>query len=260
MAGESFDTLVKGFTKEFGQIGGKGYDYPEVPRIPTGWFPLDLAMGGGFPLGKIAEVYAAEGSLKTTLALKLIASHQKLYPKKKCAFFAIEDAAWDKKRAEKLGVDVENTYVIEADYGESAIDMVEDLLGSPECGVVVFDSLAALLTTRELSKSAETRDVGGPAFLVTQLMRKVVGGIICARKLGNHPTFIGVNQLRSKIGAYGPNPEDTAGGRALKYMCSTRLRLYAKDEKDPKYHKFLPVRKLVNFGIKKHKFPIVMSS
>ncbi len=258
--GESFDQLLKGFQKEFGKIGGRGFDYPEVPRLPTGWFPLDLALGGGIPLGKIMEVYGMEGCLKTTLAYKLIANHQRQFPKKKCAFFAIEDAAYDKKRAEKMGVDTDALYVIEPDYGESAIDMVEDLLGSPECGIVVFDSLAALLTTRELSKSAETRDVGGPAFLVTQLMRKVVGGIVRARKLGNHPTFIGINQLRSKIGAYGPNPEDTAGGRALKYMCSTRLRLYAKDEKDAKYHKFLPVRKSVNFGIKKSKFPIVATS
>src|ERR1035438_9289361 len=111
MADDStFDVLLKGFEKEFGKIGGRGFDYPEVERIPTGWFPLDLGLGGGIPRGKIVEIYGMEGCLKTTLALKIIANHQRLWPKQKCAFFAIEDAAYDKKRAEKLGVDTEKLY------------------------------------------------------------------------------------------------------------------------------------------------------
>ena len=254
-----FDALIKDFTAEWGDIGGLGYTYADPERIPTGIFELDLALGGGIPMGNCIEIYGMESSCKTSVALKIIANFQKLHPTKKCAFISVENT-FDSGWARKLGVDMDKLYVIIPDYGEAAVDMVEDLLMSPECGIVAIDSLAGLLTTRELEKTASTRDVGGPAYLVTQLMRKVIGAQSRQKKRGNFPTFIGLNQLRSKIGSYGPNPEDTTGGRALKFFMSLRLRLYAKDEKDPKYHKFLAVRKLLNFSIKKHKFPITNTS
>lgn len=171
---------------------------------------------------------------------------------------------YDKKWARKLGVDVDNLYMFVPDYGEAAIDMIEGLLASPECGLVVLDSLAALVTTRRLDNSAEKRDVGGPAFLVTDLLKMTIHTLARATKEIRErsedeplPTFIGLNQIRIKIGGYGGNPESTPGGEANKHLVSLQLRLYGKEVKDPKYHKDLPCINDTTFSVKKKKFPIV---
>ena len=138
----SFKELATTFQKDYGNtVGGQGYGYAEIPRQPTGYFPLDLALGGGLPMGKFIEIYGKEGSCKTSLALKTIATAQKLYPDKKNAWFDIEDT-FDPKWASYFGVDVDKLYIFKPDYGEAMIDMTEGLLGSPECGIIVIDSTA----------------------------------------------------------------------------------------------------------------------
>jgi len=166
------------------------------------------------------------------------------------------DEAW----ARKLGVDTDKLYVFEPDYGEACVDIVEGLLGSHECGIVVLDSLAALVSTREIGQSAEKSDVGGSGLLVGKLVRKVVRAMNTSRKLGGCSTFVAINQTRQKIGVMFGDPTSTPGGFAPKFAASLRLRLYGKDVKDPKVHKDLPVRKAISVGIKKYKMPVVATS
>lgn len=207
-------------------------------------------------MGKATEIFGKNGSCKSNLCLKIIANAQKLFPDKKNVWLDFE-GTFDPKWAKKFGVDVDALYYYRPDCGEDAIDIVEALLSSPECGVVIIDSLGAMTTTRELDNTAGKRDVGGPAFLVTALMRKVVAALSRAEKEGYSPTFIGINQVRSKIGAYGPDPMDTPGGHALKHLLACRIRLYGKEVNDAKYSKNLPIKCDVTFQIVKKKFPIV---
>lgn len=251
----SFDDLTAQFTKDFGKIGGKGYAYTEIERIPTGLFPLDLATGGGLPQGKFIEIFGKESSCKSVVLYKTIANAQKMYPKKKHGLFDIEKA-FDPKWFKRLGGDPESLYVFDADYGEAMIDMAEGLIGSKECGILGFDSIAAIVTTRELEQSAEKNDVGGGGLLASKLIRKVVAALGRANKAGYMPTIIALNQIRNKIGGYG-DPTTTPGGNAPKFAASMRIQLYGKDHVDAKYHDSLPVAKEVNFKIVKHKVPIV---
>lgn len=253
----SFDELTKAFQADFDpNIGGAGYKFNEIERIPSGYFAFDLLTGGGIPRGRYIELYGKENSGKTALTLKLIANMQKLHPEKKNAFIDVE-GSFDPSWARKLGVDVEKLYVFTPDYGEAVVDMVEGLLRSPECGLVILDSLAALVSTREIGQSAEKSDVGGSGLLIGKLTRKVTLALTTARKLGNEPTFIAINQVRHEIGKMFGDPEKTPGGFAPKFAASMRIRVYGKDIKDPKVHKDLPVRKAVSVIIKKYKVPVV---
>lgn len=256
----SFKELATTFKKDYGNtVGGQGYGYAEIPRQPTGYFPLDLALGGGLPMGKFIEIYGKEGSCKTSLALKTIATAQKLYPEKKNAWFDIEDT-FDPKWASYFGVDVDKLYIFKPDYGEAMIDMTEGLLGSPECGIIVIDSIAALVTTRELGQSAEKQDVGGSGLLMSKLVKKAVAGLSRANKAGYHPTFICINQTRTKIGVLYGDPTTTPGGSGKNFAASCRISVYGKDVIESKYHKHLPVRKELSITIKKYKMPVVMTS
>lgn len=253
----NFKQLEKEFKKDYGEeVGGAGYALPEFPRLPTGYFGFDLASGGGIPMGKFIEIFGKEGSCKTVFALKLIANMQRMYPDKENAFFDIENT-YDPKWAAKLGVDTDKLYVYNPDYGEQIIDMVEGLLGSPDCGLIVLDSLAAIATTRELGQSAEKMDVGGGGLLASKLVRKVNNALGRSGKEDNVATFVAINQIRHKIGIMFGDPETTPGGFAPKFAASMRVRLYGKDVKDAKYNKHLAVFKDVRFTIKKHKCPIV---
>lgn len=255
MAG--FEELTKGFKKSFGDgVGGKGVKYVDVERIPTGFFPFDLASGGGLPRGRTIEVFGPESSGKTNLLLKAIANHQRLWPDKKNALFNLEgtfDAEW----ATRLGVNVDDLYVFEPDYAEQMVDMIEGLLASEECGIVGVDSIAAMVTTRELGQSAEKSDTGGAGLAVGKLIRKSTQAMNNARKAGNWPTLVLINQIRMKIGVMYGDPETTPGGNAPKFAAAMRIRTYGKNIMDNKVSKTLPVRKHTSIVIKKWKVPIV---
>ncbi len=184
--------------------------------ISTGSLGLDMALGiGGFPRGRVIEIYGPESSGKTTIAIHAIAQAQK-----KGGIAAIIDAehAFDKSYAQALGVDVENLFIAQPDDGEQALDIAEHLIRSGAIDIVVIDSVAALVPRGEIEGEMGESKMGLQARLMSQALRKLTGAI---NKSGC--TCIFINQLREKIGVMFGNPETTTGGNALKFYASVRL-------------------------------------
>lgn len=211
-------TLEK-IDKDFGKgsvmkLGEKQTEQMEI--ISTGSLGLDVALGvGGFPKGRIVEIYGPESSGKTTIAIHTIAEAQK-----KGGICAIVDAehAFDASYARKLGVDVDNLLISQPDYGEQALEIAERLILSGALDVVVVDSVAALVPKSELEGDMGDSKMGLQARLMSQAMRKLTASIS-----RTNCTCIFINQLREKIGVMFGNPETTTGGNALKFYASIRL-------------------------------------
>ena len=186
-----------------------------VETISTGALTLDLALGGGYPKGRVVEVYGPESSGKTTLTLHAIAEVQK---RGGVAAFVDAEHALDPVYAACLGVDVENLLVSQPDTGEMALEIVDQLVRSGAVDIVVVDSVAALTPRAEIEGEMGDLAVGSQARLMSQAMRKITGNI---GKSGC--TVIFLNQLRQKIGVIYGSPETTTGGNALKFYASVRL-------------------------------------
>jgi recombination protein RecA len=187
-----------------------------VDVISTGSFGLDIALGvGGFPRGRIVEIYGPESSGKTTIALHTIAEAQKKGGI--CAFIDAEHA-FDKFYAEKLGIDTSSLLISQPDDGEQALEIADNLIRSGAIDVIVIDSVAALVPRAEIEGDMGDSKVGLHARLMSQALRKLTGSI---NKTGCVAIFI--NQLREKIGVMFGNPETTTGGNALKFYASVRL-------------------------------------
>lgn len=252
--------LVAKFRKTYGAaVVDYGAKLKECLRIPTGLFALDLATGGGFPRGRASIVFGPESSGKTSVSLKAIAQHQKLWPELTCVFVDIENSlepAW----ATQLGVDMSKLLVVKPDFAEQAIDMVESFLYAADIGLVVVDSLAALITTNEAEKSAEGAVVGGSALAIGKLVRKSTLAFRAAEKEGRYPTLIYINQTRFKIGVMHGNPEDMPGGNGPKFQSALTLRCYGKNVIDNKVSKTMPVRKHTSVVVRKWKVPIVATN
>jgi len=188
----------------------------KVEAIPTGSLALDIATGvGGIPRGKIIEIFGPESSGKTTLALHVIAEAQK---RGGIAVFIDAEHALDPKYAQKIGVDLDNLYISQPDYGEQALEIAESLLRSGAVDVIVIDSVAALVPKDELEGEIGEAHVGKQARLMAQALRKL-------KSLAHNANaaVIFINQLREKIGVMFGNPETTPGGRALKFFADMRL-------------------------------------
>ncbi|MCX2745150.1 recombinase RecA [Mangrovivirga sp. M17] len=188
----------------------------DVPAISSGSVGLDIALGvGGFPRGRIVEIYGPESSGKTTLAMHAIAEAQKAG-----GMAAIVDAehAFDKTYAEKLGIDTENLLISQPDNGEQALEIAEHLIRSGALDIVVIDSVAALVPKGELEGEMGDSKMGLQARLMSQALRKLTGAINKTKC-----TCVFINQLREKIGVMFGNPETTTGGNALKFYASVRL-------------------------------------
>ena len=186
-----------------------------VETVSTGALTLDLALGGGYPKGRVVEVYGPESSGKTTLTLHAIAEVQR---NGGVAAFVDAEHALDPVYAASLGVDVENLLVSQPDTGEMALEIVDQLVRSAAVDIVVVDSVAALTPRAEIEGEMGDLAVGSQARLMSQAMRKITGNI---GKSGC--TVIFLNQLRLKIGVTYGNPETTTGGNALKFYASVRL-------------------------------------
>ncbi len=186
-----------------------------VETTPTGALTLDLALGGGYPKGRVVEVYGPESSGKTTLTLHAIAEVQR---RGGVAAFVDAEHALDPVYAAALGVDIENLLVSQPDTGEMALEIVDQLVRSAAVDIVVVDSVAALTPRAEIEGEMGDLAVGAQARLMSQAMRKITGNI---GKSGC--TVIFLNQLRQKIGVTYGNPETTTGGNALKFYASVRL-------------------------------------
>ena len=188
----------------------------EVAVIPTGSIALNAALGvGGYPRGRVIEIYGPESSGKTTLAIHPIAEAQKAG-----GIAAIIDAehAFDRFYAEKLGVDVENLWISQPDSGEQALEIADQLIRSSAVDIVVIDSVAALTPKAELEGDMGDSKMGLQARLMSQALRKLTATIS-----KTNTTCIFINQLRDKIGVMFGNPETTTGGNALKFYASVRL-------------------------------------
>ena len=188
----------------------------EVAVIPTGSIALNAALGvGGYPRGRVIEIYGPESSGKTTLAIHAIAEAQKAG-----GIAAIIDAehAFDRFYAEKLGVDVENLWISQPDSGEQALEIADQLIRSSAVDIVVIDSVAALTPKAELEGDMGDSKMGLQARLMSQALRKLTATIS-----KTNTTCLFINQLRDKIGVMFGNPETTTGGNALKFYASVRL-------------------------------------
>ena len=190
----------------------------DVESIPTGSVSLDIALGiGGMPRGRIIEVYGPESSGKTTLALHVIANAQK---KGSMAAFVDAEHAMDPEYAKKIGVEINDLLISQPDTGEQALDIVETLVRSGAVGVIVVDSVAALVPKAEIEGEMGDQHVGRQARLMSQALRKLTA--IVAR---SNVMVIFINQIRMKIGVMFGNPETTSGGQALKFYSSVRVEV-----------------------------------
>jgi recombination protein RecA len=187
-----------------------------IPVISTGSIALNAALGvGGYPRGRVIEIYGPESSGKTTLAIHAIAEAQKAGG---IAAFIDAEHAFDRFYAEKLGVDIENLWISQPDNGEQALEITEQLIRSSAVDIVVIDSVAALTPKAELEGDMGDQKMGLQARLMSQALRKLTATIS-----KTNTTCIFINQLRDKIGVVFGNPETTTGGNALKFYASVRL-------------------------------------
>ncbi|APS38240.1 recombination protein RecA [Salegentibacter agarivorans] len=188
----------------------------DVDAISTGSLGLDLAMGvGGYPRGRVIEIYGPESSGKTTLTLHAIAEAQQ---KGGIAAFIDAEHAFDRFYAEKLGVDIENLIISQPDNGEQALEITDNLIRSGAIDIIVIDSVAALTPKSEIEGEMGDSKMGLHARLMSQALRKLTSSIS-----KTNCTVIFINQLREKIGVMFGNPETTTGGNALKFYASVRL-------------------------------------
>ncbi len=188
----------------------------DVEVIPSGSLGLDIALGvGGYPRGRVIEIYGPESSGKTTLTLHAIAEAQK---KGGIAAFIDAEHAFDRFYAQKLGVDIDNLIISQPDNGEQALEIADNLIRSGAIDIVIIDSVAALTPKSEIEGEMGDSKMGLHARLMSQALRKLTSSIS-----KTHCTVIFINQLREKIGVMFGNPETTTGGNALKFYASVRL-------------------------------------
>ena len=216
---KALEQALKDIEKQFGKgsvmrLGDKVHEKMDV--ISTGSVTLDMALGvGGYPKGRIIEIYGPESSGKTTFALHAIAEAQK---QGGVAAFIDAEHALDPRYAHALGVDVDNLIVSQPDTGEQALEIADQLIKSGAIAILVVDSVAALVPKAEIDGDMGDAHVGIQARLMSQAMRKLSGAISKSNAVA-----IFINQIREKVGVMFGNPETTSGGRALKFYASIRL-------------------------------------
>ncbi len=217
--GKAIESALSQIEKKFGKgsimrLGERPQEL--IPAISTNCLSLDAAIGvGGFPRGRIIEVYGPESSGKTTLALQVVAQAQKSGG---IAAYIDAEHAMDPEYAEKLGVNIEEMLISQPDSGEQALEIAETLVRSNSVDVIVIDSVAALVPRAELDGEMGDSHMGLQARLMSQALRKLAGIVS-----SSNTCFIFINQLRDKIGVFFGSPETTTGGKALKFYASVRL-------------------------------------
>ncbi len=219
---KALDTAIKEIEKQYGKgsvmiLGDDSFNM-HLEAIPSGSIKLDKALGiGGYPKGRIVEVYGPESSGKTTFALHALAEAQKLGG---YAAFIDAEHALDPQYAKALGVDIDNLILSQPDTGEQALEITEALIRSGAIDMIVIDSVAALVPEAEIRGDMGASHVGLQARLMSQAMRKLSGVISKSNTI-----VIFINQIREKVGIMFGNPEVTPGGRALKFYASVRLEI-----------------------------------
>ena len=219
---EALKSIEKQYGKGAVMILGDNVD-EKIEVIPTGSISLDRALGaGGYPKGRIVEIYGPESSGKTTFALHAIAEAQKMGG---YAAFIDAEHALDPTYAKALGVDIDNLILSQPDHGEQALEIVDALVKSNAIDIIVIDSVAALVPKAEIDGEMGGAYVGLQARLMSQAMRKLAGAISKTKTVA-----IFINQIREKVGVMFGNPETTSGGRALKFYATIRLDIRRVDQ------------------------------
>ncbi len=223
---KALEQVLADIEKQFGKgaimrLGSD--DHLNIETISSGSLSLDIALGvGGYPKGRIIEIYGPESSGKTTFALQAIAEHQKLGGR---AAFIDAEHALDPVYAERLGVNIDELLLSQPDTGEQALEICDALVRSEAISIIVIDSVAALVPQAEIDGEMGDSHVGLQARLMSQALRKLNGTIS-----KTNTTVIFINQLREKVGVMFGNPETTTGGRALKFYASVRLEIRRSEQ------------------------------
>ena len=215
------NAVMEKIEKDFGKgsiMRMNSQEVNDIPVIPTGSLTLDMALGvGGYPKGRVVEIYGPESSGKTTLAIHAIAEAQKAGG---IAAFIDAEHAFDSFYAQKLGVDVDNLLISQPDNGEQALEIADSLIRSSAIDIIVIDSVAALTPKAEIEGEMGDSKMGLQARLMSQALRKLTSSISKTKTV-----CIFINQLRDKIGVVYGNPETTTGGNALKFYASVRIQI-----------------------------------
>lgn len=255
-AGELASVLLAARKAKGEGIAVTGRNIPQVKRIPTGIFEFDLAVGGGFPRSRYSIVYGPESSGKTNLTYKAIANAQKLPPPCNKAVLIDLEGTFDPVWAEQFGIDVDELVVIKPGYGEEAGDLCEAVLRAEDVAIVVLDSLAVMVSSKEAEQSLEKFDVGTSGLLVKRLVNKIVIALSEEAKRGHEPAMVFINQTRMKIGVMFGNPETMPGGQAMKFLSALTVRLNGKNKTVNSVSPDMPAFKETTAEIKKAKVPV----
>ncbi len=248
--------LIERFQTNFGpEIGGFNQDLKDPPRLPSGIAAIDIASGGGIPLNRISLIYGEESSGKTNLSICYLREHQKRFPDRPCIFVDVEGTATTDWFVQ-MGVDTKKLVILRPEYAEQVVDMVTQLLVSDDCGLVVVDSLAAMLTASQIAASAEKATPGWSALLINQFCNKASSALKSSARTKTLPTILFINQVRYRVGVVFGNPETLPGGMAQKFLGCFRVRLTGKMVLDSKINKVLPIKMVTKGTIQKAKMPI----
>jgi len=235
--------------------GGKGFKFPQIKRLRTGIFTLDVSLGGGIPLGAVSLFYGNESSGKTSLALRCAAEFQRKFPDRKVCWIDVENS-WDEDWVKLHGINPDEVYLYKPTTAEEAADIAKELAMSADAGLVVVDSIAALGSIQQFEKSAEQVVVAGAAKPSTQLLRNIGAGITEHTKAGQAFTTIYINQPRMKIGFVMGNPEFLPGPVMQNFQAFLKLRLSARPVLKEKIAP-IPIYNDTSAKIVKKKFPAI---
>jgi recombination protein RecA len=237
-----------------------GHQVPDVIRVPTGDFEFDFATGGGFPCGRYSIIYGPESSCKTNLTYLAIAEVQRR-PEGEANVAILVDLehTFDPNWAIQFGIDVEKLHVVKPGYGEEAVDIIDALVRAEDVGIIVVDSLATVVASKEIDGSVEKMDVGTAPTLVKRLVNKITISLSVEAKRDHYPCIILINQTRFKIGQMFGNPETMPGGQTMKFLSSLTVRVNGKNKIVKEYNPDLPVLKEVHAQIIKAKVGVVKS-
>lgn len=257
LSGTELTAILAQIRKEKGdKVVRKGSEISMVERIPTGVFEFDLATGGGFPQGRYSIVYGPESSGKTNICYAAAAQAQKRpEPCNKVVWVDLE-GTFDAKWAGQFGIDVDELLVVSPAYGEEAVDLIDALVRAEDVAMLVVDSLATVVSSKEIDQSVEKFDVGTASLLVKRLCNKLVIGLATEAKRGHTPAVVLINQTRFKIGVMFGDPETMPGGQTMKFLSSLTVRLYGKNKMEKTISSELPAFKETKAVIKKAKIGV----
>lgn len=251
----TISNLVNQANKKYGTaIMSKGSQVIQMPRIPTGSLSLDVETGGGIPVGRITTISGQYSDGKTSIVLKIVGEFQKKFPDKEVVWIDAE-GAWDSNWANTLGVDADNVFLVHPEYSQQAFDIAEQCI-TADVGLLVIDSIAALVPKEEAEATMEDWQVGLAARINNKFIRRTHSSLNDKRGSDVPPTVILINQLRENVGGYGNN-ETEPGGKGIGFAASVRIKV-RKGELYPKAKSnfdttVVPKAQLIKFYVEKNK-------